>query len=346
MNPQDKSPAEEKSIDEEFSRLGADNIDDTEDMPYLGEGDFEKSAIPTHPPETVEEAELRAEETEEAAEAAPEEPEEELTASEETKEEEAEVEEEPEDGAPDNMVPHSRFNEVNEKKKAAELRAKELEDRIKALEAANAEPEPEPEPAYDFDAKEEEYMAAVLEGDADKAKEIRSEIRTQEHKIYSMEAAQTAQDTTQMSKEQERFLDKTTELEERFPVLNDKSDDFDMETTDVVIALYEGLQKTGKYDTPEAALEAAAQQILGTQTVAEPEDTTEVEDDAATKNSDAKKKAGAKKAAAAKRQPNRMQGGTNDVDAERVGKVMEISDEEWDNLPESRKREMRGDYRT
>lgn len=84
-------------------------------------------------------------------------------------------------------VPHARFNEVNTSRKAAEARVHELELELarmngKAEASAPKEaPKTEAVPSgYDFDAAEERYAAAILDGETSAAKSIRAEIRKSE----------------------------------------------------------------------------------------------------------------------------------------------------------------------
>lgn len=76
-----------------------------------------------------------------------------------------------------NAIPKARFDEVNEARKAAQT----------ALDAANAEierlrtqpkPEAQQRPTFDEDAKEKDYIEAMLEGDTELALKIRREINS------------------------------------------------------------------------------------------------------------------------------------------------------------------------
>lgn len=85
-------------------------------------------------------------------------------------------------------IPKARFDEVNEKRKAAETALEQANAEIAALRAgkpatqqtaapapAAATPAPTAD-AFDEDAKEQAYLDALLDGDTGKAKEIRKEI--------------------------------------------------------------------------------------------------------------------------------------------------------------------------
>lgn len=91
-------------------------------------------------------------------------------------------------------VPHSRFNEVNEEAKANRARVLQLEEELaRAKGAALAPTKDEPKPAgYDFDAAEDRYTAALLDGDTAAAKVIRAEIRSKERAEAIAEAEEIA----------------------------------------------------------------------------------------------------------------------------------------------------------
>lgn len=84
------------------------------------------------------------------------------------------------------LIPKSRFNEVNERRKAEKLRADELAAENARLKAAAAAPAPAlaasahaaapAAPDFDINGQERAYTEALLEGDTDKALKIRGEI--------------------------------------------------------------------------------------------------------------------------------------------------------------------------
>lgn len=81
-------------------------------------------------------------------------------------------------------IPKHRFNEVNEARKTAEARAAQLEQELKLLKAEKtpaAAPSPAPanapaEQQFDVEAKEQDYVTALMDGDEKKAAQIRREI--------------------------------------------------------------------------------------------------------------------------------------------------------------------------
>lgn len=102
-------------------------------------------------------------------------------------------------------VPQSRFNEVNARRKAAELEAERLQAENAALKAERAAGTDKPTkqeqtqagkaqeaPDFDVDAKEQAYLDALMEGDTGAAKQIRREINSHLMEQASSHALQGA----------------------------------------------------------------------------------------------------------------------------------------------------------
>lgn len=145
------------------------------------------------------------------------------------------------------MVPHARFNEVNETLKherAERLRLEEELARARGQQPAPQADAPEAKPeAYDFDAAEERYMEAVMEGDTAQAKQIRAEIRAAEQRAFSEQSAMTAK---QAADEELRRRDAAEEQAAagkvlaaalaKYPFLDHESDAADADAIEDVIA--------------------------------------------------------------------------------------------------------------
>lgn len=118
-------------------------------------------------------------------------------------------------------IPKARFDEVNTERKEAireaaeaKARAELLERELEQLRAASskpAAPEVAPEPDFDEDAKEEEYIEAMLNGDAALAKQIRREIN--QHIKATAEAAAIASTQAELAQ-------RTAEAERRTMAAN------------------------------------------------------------------------------------------------------------------------------
>ena len=150
------------------------------------------------------------------------------------------------EGGKAKMVPHARFNEVNETLKherAERLRLEEELARARGQQPAPAEkPDPKQE-GYDFDAAEDRYMEALLDGDKDAAAEIRREIRAEERKQFSQQselAAKQAADAElkrrDAESEQQIAQKVLTAAISKYPFLDHESDEADADAIEDVIA--------------------------------------------------------------------------------------------------------------
>lgn len=331
--------AKKKEVTEEITDpfIGGED-DDLMDMEYVQ--DETTSSVDTHPPQTKEEAELLAkgvdpdavedptpvEKAEEPKEEA-EEPKEEAVA-----EEEPEVEAEPE---ADLKVPKDRFDEVNERMKAAEKQTKELKKQLETVVEQKSEPEPEPDP-FDYATKEAEAMDAVLEGDTAKYAAIREEIRLAEKTETLREAKRISTEGDQYLQENMTFEEVGARIEAAFPQFQADSDTFNEEAREEMLDLYVGYAKSGIYSRVDALQRAADRtaRIYGFDTKPEPTPDNVVN----IKKTDAKAKA-----KTANQQPPLVESRESTDHEEPRNDIQSMSDEEFEALPESTKRRMRGD---
>ncbi|WP_024647741.1 hypothetical protein [Pseudomonas syringae] len=169
------------------------------------------------------------------------------------------------------MVPHSRFNEVNEQSKASRQRVLELEEENARLKGSSSSPAPkakeEEAPAsFDFDDAEEKYSAAILDGDTSKAKQIRSDIRKQEQAAADAraEAAADRRYAANRKKDDEdrSALEFQLELAKAYaahPFLDADSSDKDQEAIEETLVWVQHF--TGKGESPAKALASAVQKV-------------------------------------------------------------------------------------
>ena len=308
--------------------------DDLMDMEYI-----QNDATPpvdTHPPETEAEAaawketqesaeKARAEASEEEAEPEPE--------AEAEPEPEAEAEPEVEEDSP--KVPKDRFDEVNERMKKAEKKAKELEKQLETV-VEEKTPEPEPEP-YDYAAKEAEAVEAILEGDSKKYAEIRSEIRTAERAETLREAQKLAETGDRQLRENMTFEEAGASIEAQYPQLDAESELYNEEAREEMLDLFLGYARSGAY-TRVQALQKAAEKTAKIMDLGIPAPADTPDNVVNLKPTDVKKKV-----AASKNQPPSMQSKAPGELDEPKHDVRSMSDEEFESLPESAKRRMRGD---
>lgn len=307
--------------------VGGDPIEE-DDLSTLDRGDtLEPSTEPETPAPSAEPEAL--EESPSAGSEAPE-PSAETEEPEEVPTEETAV---PEGLKPDHKIPKARFDEVNLKRKAAEARLQQLEEELARLKnPASAE-------SFDFDAKEEEYMAAVVDGEFAKAKAIRAEIRRAEQEALRAEAAKVKTEAVTQTQIELDFKHTVTELEAKYPAFNSRAETFDEDATNEVLELHNAYMQMGKYPTPSDSLRAAAELIALKYGVVAPQaPSSEAEPPAAPAKpvADAKKKA-----AIAATQPSIPQSGAPGTPS--APSITTMSEEEFDALPESKKAELRGD---
>ena len=342
-----KKPLQEQGPEAEMESpyVGGED-DDLMDMEYIQ--DETTVSVDSHPPETIEEAEQReagqdpnevedptpVEEADDAVQAEAEEKSEEVeeVKAEEKAEPEPEVLEEEE-----LKVPKDRFDEVNERMKKAEKDAKLLKEQLESLVEKQNEPEP-PEP-YDYAAKEKEAMDAILEGDTDKYAALRAEIRAAEREETLREAKELAIQGDQQLQETLTFEEAGAKIERDFPEFVEDSDVYNSAARDEMLDLYVGYAQSGRY-TRVQALQRAAEQaarlhgLTAGGAPAEP----------APDNVVTMKKPNVKeKAKAASAQPPILETRAEGESEAPRRNVQTMSDEEFEALPESTKRRMRGD---
>lgn len=320
-------------------------IDDLSDMQYI-QDETTHTRVETHPPETKEEAEAlkEAPKDDDAVEAAdevdateeetsddkPEVVDEEKTAKKEETEEEAEsaVLED------DIKVPKNRFDEVNERMKKAEEENARLKSQLETVVEKKKEPEPEP---YDYDAREKEAMDALLEGDSAKYAQIRNEIRAAEKAETLREAKKIASQGDQQMQETLTFAEAGAKIEQEYPQFLQDGDKFNSAAYEDLMDLYVGYVNSGQYNRV-AALQKAAERSAKMHSL-EKVSAPKVPDNVVNLKKPIDVKA---KAAAAKNQPPTMESSESERIEPKVD-VNSMSDEEYQALPESTKRRLRGD---
>lgn len=247
---------------------------------------------------------------------------------------------EPEDkSGRDQRIPLSRFNEVNERMKAAERRLADLEKQEQAVEQAAEE-------VYDFDKAEAEYQELLLDGRTQEATAKRKEIRAAEHETWKQE---TKQETTQELQERQS-LDELNELSTQaakmYPIFNDTKEDFDKVATQKVLTFMRGYATEMN---PADAFVTALSDVINMYDLdtkygyAEQKD--EPKPDPKPKKKAAKKQT-KEKLEVAKKQPKSPAGlgkGSSDAGAA-VPDIEKMSDAEIDALPADTLARLRGDY--
>lgn len=310
--------------------VGAEE-DDLSDMQYVQDADT--STVDTHPPATKEEAEQRAltakdeEEEEPAAEAEEEEP-----VAEEEEAPAAEEEEVVEDDVP--KIPKDRFDEVNERRKKAERENEELRRQLAEQQKGRDVEEPA-EPAFDYSAKEKEAVDAILEGDTERYDAIQAEIRKALRAEILQDAKKLAAEETTQSREQIVFEETGARIEQTYPQFSEDSANYSEEARQEMLDLFVGYARSGNYTRSEALQRAADRtaRMYGFDKPAEPPADNVVN----MRKPDVKGKA-----KTANQQPPATPKSKTAMEASERD-IKSMSDEEFESLPETTKRRMRGD---
>lgn len=226
-------------------------------------------------------------------------------------------------------IPKSRFDEVNERRKAAERRLKELEESAKAAEKGID---------FDFEAKEAEYMEAVLDGDREKALAIRREIRAAESKLYEQRAQQTASQTREQTKAELELQRAIEEAKSQYPAFDDTSEAYSQDLTDEALELFNGFVAQ-KYE-PAAAMRKATRMVAKLYGL-DAASSGESADESAERPHQTRPKSGQveRKLKTAQRQPPQPSSRTED----RALDVMRMPESEFEKLTEAELRRLRGD---
>tara|TARA_B100000900_G_scaffold88889_1_gene72356 strand:+ start:323 stop:1336 length:1014 start_codon:yes stop_codon:yes gene_type:complete len=321
---------------------GADAAEPVQETLDLNFGLGEELEEEAEPAEEVEEDVVEEPEVEEAEEEAPVEEEEpvEPVEDEETTAEVEETAPEPVEEAPKKpMVPKSRLDEVLAKQKALQ---KQLDDLKAAQEIAENAPE-----EYDFAAKEVEYQALVLDGEAEKAAALRQDMRRAEREQIAYEMRQEMTQTVNQSQQATALQAAANELEANFPVFDQNSDVYNAEYTQEVIDLRDAFitQGVGAVEALSKAANFVVKNYDLVETVADDGPTlTGQKAPVPQQDEVAKKRAEvSKKLKAAEAQPPELPGESSANRGEKALDISTMSEEEFNALPPATLKRLRGD---
>lgn len=242
------------------------------------------------------------------------------------------------------MVPHSRFQEVNEERRLL------LEEVIRLRKEGGTAPAKKEEPAapaYDFKKARKEYHALLLE-DPEKAAEKLDEIedaREAQHKADIEAAEQRAEDRAFSRMSSVRTTDNAATAAQKlyaaYPFLDANSDDADETAIYAVIGKRDQLIRGG--EDPVEAMRKAAEEVgakfaklLGTGAAAGADDG---------KPSARAVEATRKAADAAGRQPATPKGGIGNRAGSDKLDINNLTDEQLEKMPPDELKKLRGDFR-
>lgn len=200
-----------------------------------------------------------------------------------------------------------------------------------------AEPAKEEPPAFDIDAKEAEYADAVIEGDVERAKGLRKEIRQFEQAAMKDELRREQEQADRAKTVGERMTAVITQAFTDHPELNHKSDVYNPNLVGKINLMAKAYEAQGK--PADEALSLAIEDFIPKKEAAAEVD-PEVAKNAAAAAALAKKR----NAIAAASQPPGLGGvGTGERAAAGVRSIEDMTDAEFNALPEREKKRLRGD---
>lgn len=241
-------------------------------------------------------------------------------------------------------IPKSRFDAAVDKERqareAAEGRLKELESQLKTVDR-NADNE---KLEGEIKTLEQQHTKLMLDGEAEKAAAVMSEIRMKERQIGIASNAALTEQAKEQAREEMRMELTIERLEGTYEEFDPKHENFDEGLVEMVVALQN--RKITQGLSPSKALMAAATEVM-----------TRISSDggkgdkgdkglaAAAKGADRKAEQVAKNLDAAKRQPASIKATGKDSDkaGETLPTVAGMSMAEFAALPESTKSKLRGD---
>ena len=183
-------------------------------------------------------------------------------------------------------------------------------------------------------------MDAVLDGDKDKAKAIRKEIRQAQRTQIETELTKDIESKVTRSSTETAIRDAASAIEEAFPIFDSSSSEYNKELTDEVNKYMTGFISSGQ--NPVEALEEATTYVLQKNNML---DSSTVADVPALGQSKEQKKRSevSKKLKAADAQPPELPGESSAAKGEKALDVNNMTPEEFDALPEATLKRIRGD---
>ena len=259
-------------------------------------------------------------------------------------------------------IPKSRFDEQvakeRERAEAAERRAAEAEARLNAQQPKEEKPDPVSTKVDDLEARIEALQdkrdGFLVDGNTEKAAEVRREIRVLEKELREVERGALRQEAEQIAARRmeaqtaEQLIDTVvSKLESEFSVLNQGSDDYDPRMVNFVLAEQHRLITELKL-TPHEALQRAGKEtmeLFGHKPAGSKVDRDEKPETPAEKR---QREARAKVADTVARQPASLKDAGLDSDKAGQDKVdldvNKLTEAEFNALPAAQLAKLRGDF--
>lgn len=171
---------------------------------------------------------------------------------------EAKPEPEPRKEVVPQHIPKARFDEVNTKKNELAEQLAEAQRQITELRTATKPvvPAAEQKPAFDEDAKEQEYIDALMDGNNDLAKSIRREINAHMRSQVTEEVTQAVETRSTQRQVATSLAQASAQAVADFPYLDTEDGE---EALELIVSLRDS--KIAKGMTPAQALREAVEKI-------------------------------------------------------------------------------------
>lgn len=164
-----------------------------------------------------------------------------------------------EDGTPqpkrDSVIPRARFDEVNAKLHAEREEANRLRAELEAL----SQPKTAQPTEIDVDTLEDQFFDAIINGEKEKAKEIRAQINAEIYTKARAASEEAVSSTLTQREIQTSFAKVVEQTVTDYPFLDSNSPDANAEAIGEVVEWRDFYLSKG--DTPAAALQKAAAKI-------------------------------------------------------------------------------------
>lgn len=242
---------------------------------------------------------------------------------------------------PDIQIPKHRLDGEIARRKAYQNEAESLRQQLADKQAAEEESVPD----YDFSAKTKEEYDAILEGDTEKAATIRAEIDGQRMAVVQQKILDTAVNTSEVTQEDIVFKNTVAELTMEYPTFNPEHNDYNEDLLQEVLFKRDAYANAGmsradslSIATKEVALLNGVHGLSDRSERAPAPGSGSDEVDTAT----AKARIKAKLDDSQSQAPD-MPGEASDSRGAGKLDVSTMSDEEFNALPESTLKRLRGD---
>ena len=230
------------------------------------------------------------------------------------------------------MIPKSRYDTASKRATTAEAENTDLKNRLAALEKP-ADKDPDPTPDERLATLDTQIEKARADNDIDEVVKLMGEQRVIEREVFTPLATETTVSTTSAQKQEADFDAVVANLESKHDMLNADHKDYDEEMVSDILVLQSGFVNSGKFSPAQAMQKAAAHYLP---------------DAPAPTDIDAKKTDLEKNLDAAGKMPpdTKDKGANSDKGGDIVkdaAQINDMSEKEFDALPETTKSRLRGD---